>query len=431
VTVPVAKPDPEGQDGYATVRVDLAGLGAILADAADTRFTGGGARLLVADDSRRAVASYATVAGPGADVGSLPVWSALPSGTPWTTRMAVVTGFQEDGAAQVGGVETVEDLGWAVAIWRPEQIAYATLTEMRAQSIWVVGAALLAALIAGWIAGEAVTRPVLRIARQATLIGQRRWRDLALGTGRHDEIGDLARAMGQMAVDLETGETEIARQAKLRGDLSRFMSQELVDAIVRGDHPVSLGGQRSEISVMFADVVAFTPLAESRPAEEVVTILNELFSMLSEVVFRHHGTVDKFIGDCIMAVWGAPVVQADHAERAMAAGEDMLRFLETANQEWQSKYGVEIRLAIGINSGEAIVGNIGSDKRMEYTVVGDVVNVAARLEAVAKPNQILVAERTAELAGDGFELRSLGAQQLTGRKTATTVFELCMDGDDA
>ena len=276
-----------------------------------------------------------------------------------------------------------------------------------------------------------MTRPVLRIARQATLIGQRRWRELSLDTTRHDEIGDLSRTMGQMAKELETGEAEIAREAKLRGDLSRFMSQDLVDAIVRGEHSLTLGGQRREISVLFADVVAFTPLAESRPAEEVVALLNELFTMLSEVVFRHHGTVDKFIGDCIMAVWGAPVAQPDHARRALAAAEDMLRFLETANQVWSSKFGIELRLAIGVNSGEAIVGNIGSDKRMEYTVVGDVVNVAARLEAVAKPNQVLVAERTVELAGEGFALRSLGPQRLTGRKTATKVYELQLDVGDA
>ena len=100
-------------------------------------------------------------------------------------------------------------------------------------------------------------------------------------------------------------------------------------------------------------------------------------------MFRHGGTVDKFIGDCIMAVWGAPSAQDDHAARALAAAEDMMRFLETANEGWQEKYDVEIRLGIGVNSGEAIVGNVGSDKRMEYTVIGDVVNVAARLEAIA------------------------------------------------
>jgi class 3 adenylate cyclase len=134
--------------------------------------------------------------------------------------------------------------------------------------------------------------------------------------------------------------------------------------------------------------------------------------------------VDKFIGDCIMGVWGAPVATEDHAARALAAAEDMMRFLEVAGEQWHDKYGVEVRLAIGVNSGDAIVGNIGSDKRMEYTVVGDTVNVAARLETIAAPNQVLVGESTAERARDEFDLRLLGERKLTGRKAEIRVYEL-------
>jgi class 3 adenylate cyclase len=366
---------------------------------------------------------------PGADVASLSIWSSLPAGTPWTARVGVVRELSDGGQEIVGGVQSVPELGWAVALWRPRAIAYRTLGEMQRQTLLAVIGVVFVALAIGFGLGQAITRPVLRLARQARRIGQRRWGELEPARARGDEIGELDRAMADMARDLEQGEREVERQAKLRGDLGRFMSQELVEAIVRGDHPITLGGQRREITVLFADVVAFTPLAESKGAEVVVEILNELFSLLSEIVFKHGGTVDKFIGDCLMAVWGAPVSQEDHARRALAAAEDMLRFLETANPAWSARHGVEIRLAIGVNSGEAIVGNIGSDKRMEYTVVGDIVNVAARLEAIAKPNQILCTERTAELAGEGFTLRSLGAQQLTGRKGTTTVLELRLDDD--
>jgi class 3 adenylate cyclase len=272
-----------------------------------------------------------------------------------------------------------------------------------------------------------VTRPILHLVAQARLIGARRWREIALGDalrGRRDEIGELTTSLGRMAQDLEQGEADIAREAKLRGDLGRFMDKAVVDAIVRGEHPLALGGKRATVSVLFADVVGFTPLAESRDAERMVALLNELFSMLTEIVFRHGGTVDKFIGDCVMAVWGAPIAQEDHARRALAAAEDMMRFLETANEEWRERYDIEIRLGVGVNSGEAIVGNIGSDKRMEYTVIGDVVNVASRLEAIAAPNQVLVSEATRDLAGDAFPLRALGERNLTGRKTTTAVYTL-------
>lgn len=426
VVVPVARVSADGARGYVTVRADLSRLSSELETLAATRFADGAVSLLIADGARRAVAVHAVdgVAA-GSDVSRLPIWSTLPAGAPWSARVAVVSEFSD----RVGGVQSVEQLGWAVALWRPRAVAYRSLEEMQRQTLFAVIVVVIVALGIGLALGEAITRPVLGLARQAKRIGQRRWRELEPPAARRDEIGELDRAMTEMARDLEHGEQELERQAKLRGDLGRFMSQELVEAIVRGDHPLTLGGERREITVLFADVVAFTPLAESKGAEDVVKILNELFSLLSEIVFKHGGTVDKFIGDCLMAVWGAPVRQPDHARRALSAAEDMLRFLETANRAWSERHGIEIRLAIGINSGEAIVGNIGSDKRMEYTVVGDIVNVAARLEAIAKPNQILCTERTAELGGEGFTLRSLGAQQLTGRKGTTTVLELRMDDD--
>ncbi len=425
IVVPIPRDNPTRPAGYITAPIDLAPLNEQLEIIADTRFDGGSVSILISDNDRRAVASYGVAQAPaGTPVGELPVWRLVPDGTPWTTHVGVVGPHTNDGVAMVGGVESVAELGWGVAVWRPQAVAYATLDRMQRQSYIVGLAALLLALIVGLAAAKAVTTPVLQLVSQARLIGRRDWSKLRLDTKRKDELGQLFRSMKRMAVDLESGEAEIEHQAKLRGDLSRFMSRELVEQIVAGEHSLALGGKRADVSVVFADVVAFTPLAESRPAEEVVGLLNDLFSVLSEVVFRHEGTVDKFIGDCIMAVWGAPVAQSDHAERALAAVEDMMRFLETANDEWRDKYGVEIRIGIGVNSGEAIVGNIGSQKRMEYTVIGDVVNVAARLEAVAQPNQVLVTERTMELAGDDFEAELLGEQQLTGRSTATKVYQL-------
>jgi class 3 adenylate cyclase len=157
----------------------------------------------------------------------------------------------------------------------------------------------------------------------------------------------------------------------------------------------------------------------------VVALLNELFTILTEIVFRHGGTLDKFVGDCVMAMWGAPTPQDDHAARALAAAEDMMRWLEAGNASWEAKFGVKIELAIGIHSGEAIVGNVGSETRMEFTAIGDTVNVAARLEAIARPMQVLVTSEARAAAGpERFDLVDLGARALTGRAAPVHLWEL-------
>jgi adenylate cyclase len=409
----------KGPVGYVTVRADLAAVERVLENTVERRFSGP-VRVVLATDDRRVVAATGVPgAGPGEDVAGLPVWTVIH--TEQMEKSLARTGtFLDSGTPMVGTLQTIPLNGWVVALWRPESVAYEALDEMRRRGLLVAAVAALLAGIAGLLAARGLTAPILAIVGQARLIAQRRWREVSLGGDRSDEIGELERGLGEMARDLEKGEVE----AKLRGDLSRFMSKQLVDAIVKGEHPLALGGKRAAVSVVFADVVGFTPLAETRDAEQIVALLNELFSVLTEIVFRHGGTVDKFIGDAIMAVWGAPVAQEDHAARALGAAEDMMRFLETANEGWSEKYDVQIRLGVGVNSGEALVGNIGSDKRMEYTVIGDVVNVAARLEAIAQPNQVLVAEATRDLVGEAFALRKLGARRLTGRKTETGVYEL-------
>jgi adenylate cyclase len=413
-------PGKAGPPGYVTLRTDLGEIDKGVYNITKFRFIGP-VSLLLATPDRRVVSSVGV---PGVKAGesveSLPIWRILPIDAPIQKRFSVSGQFIEGDTPMVGTLQSIPETGWVVGLWRPQAVAYGALTEMRQRGLLVAAVAALLAVLVGLLAAGGVTAPILRIVGQARLIAQRRWREVSLTSARSDEIGELTRSLGEMARDLERGENE----AKLRGDLSRFVSKQLVDAIVKGEHPLSLGGKRAAVSVVFADVVGFTPLAEARQAEQIVALLNELFSVLTEIVFRHGGTVDKFIGDCIMAVFGAPVAQEDHAARALRAAEDMMRFLETANEEWREKYDVEIRLGIGVNSGEAIVGNIGSDKRMEYTVIGDVVNVAARLEAVAQPNQVLVAASTRDLVGEAFVLRKLGDRKLTGRKTETGVYAL-------
>jgi len=227
-----------------------------------------------------------------------------------------------------------------------------------------------------------------------------------------------------MADELVASDLEIKRRAEVQANLSRFLPSEVASAIATGSTPLQLGGERAEITVLFADVASFTTFAESAPPEKVVAFLNELFGVMTEVVFRHGGTVDKFIGDCVMALFGAPSASTDHAARALAAAEDMHRFVEAASPEWREKYGVQAQLAIGVASGSVLVGNLGSSTRMEYTAIGDVVNVAARLEGLARAGQTLLTRDTALRAGDAFDVASLGEHPLRGKKQSVEVMEV-------
>ena len=425
IVVPIAAGIPGAKRGYVAVGLHMNQLRKALADAVDRHVKDQEVNVVVADRALRAVACAGTrKCDMGEDVSDLAVWSLVKSASPEAANAVIAREVTVEGTPALGMEATIPGIGWSVAVWRPADVAFRATNDLRRRALIAAGVLLLLATIAGVLLSNVIVLPILRLVSVVKLVGQRRWREIKASTGRTDELGHLEGALDEMAKSLEEGEEEIARQTRLRGDLSRFLSKDLVDAIVRGEHDLALGGKRMPITVLFADVVAFTPLSESRPPEQVVAMLNELFSVLTEVVFRHGGMVDKFLGDCLMAVWGAPVPQADHADRALGAAEDMMHFLEVAAAEWRKKYDVEIRLGIGVSSGEAIVGNVGSSKRMEYTVIGDIVNVAARLEGIAAPNQVLVAEGTQALATDRFELQPVGEKTLPGRARAVRVFEL-------
>ena len=233
--------------------------------------------------------------------------------------------------------------------------------------------------------------------------------------------------MESMADTLVASEREVGRLARVEHDLSRFLPAEVAQAVAQGRASLALGGDRRRVTVLFADVVAFTAFAEKAAPEQVVAFLNELFTVLTEVVFRHGGMVDKFIGDCVMAVWGAGSAPLDdEAQRraALEAAEDMHRFVEVSAPEWRERYGIDVALGIGVHTGEALLGNLGSEARMEYTAIGDVVNVAARLESLARGTQTLVTAEVAAGMSGAFSFSPLGPHPIRGKREPVEIFEV-------
>jgi adenylate cyclase len=309
----------------------------------------------------------------------------------------------------------------AVHVETSPAAAFATLRRLRTVVIGSCVALALIALFVGLGIARRITRPLESLSRFAGALAERRF-DAPLPVATGDEIGALAEDLRDTAEALAASEERIREEEAIRTDLGRYLAADLVERVVRREQTMELGGRRADITVLFADVVAFTPLSRALPPEDVVGLLNELFTLLTEAVFRHGGTVDKLVGDAVMAVFGAPAEDPDHARSALRTAEAMMAIVETAGAGWQSRYGVRLQLAIGVHSGEAVVGNVGSERRMDYTAIGDVVNLAARLETIARPQQILVSAATAERVGEAFDLAPVG-ERAVGERTMT-LFEV-------
>ena len=328
-----------------------------------------------------------------------------------------------DSIPMVGTVVGTRTRPWGVIAQVPQRIAYASLITMRKIILYTTAIAIALALLVAFMVARQITRPIDELSNFAKDLAARRF-DKRLTVNTRDELAILGDVMSSAAADLQASEARIREEEAIRGDLGRYLPANLVEKVVKREQDMDLGGRRREVTVLFADVVGFTPMVDTMAADDIVPMLNELFTILTEIVFRHGGTVDKFIGDCVMAIWGAPTAQDDQASLAISAAEDMIRWLEAGNEGWEKKYGIKIEIAIGINAGDVVVGNIGSETRMQYTAIGDAVNVAAHLESIARPQQILLTQAVKDAAGPGFEYRSLGSRQLAGRHEPVTLFEV-------
>jgi adenylate cyclase len=229
-----------------------------------------------------------------------------------------------------------------------------------------------------------------------------------------------------VAVERARMNQKIQAEEKKRERLGRFLSPQVTSRILATSD--SMGGdlaapEEKQVSILFADIVGFTSMSEKMTASEVALLLNDYLSRMTDVIFRYEGTLDKYIGDAIMAVFGAPLDMPDHASRAIKAALEMQERLVEFNSD--RKTGPQLRIRIGINSGRAVAGEIGSVNKKEYTVLGDTVNIASRLESsVAKPGMLVVGENTHAMVTGQFECKSLGSFTLKGKEKEVNVYEV-------
>jgi adenylate cyclase len=214
------------------------------------------------------------------------------------------------------------------------------------------------------------------------------------------------------------------REALVLANFQRYFAPDLARQIAATEGEIRLGGDRREVVVLFSDIRGFTPLAEQMSPDEIAALLTEYFSAMVEIVFAHGGTLDKFIGDAVMALWGAPVGKPDDAQQATRAAIAMQHRLDELNAEWQRRGRRTIAIGIGLNAGDVFAGNIGSDRRLEYTVLGDAVNIASRLCSQAGPREILLSEALHRRLAAPPPVRELAPLPLKGKSQAVRVYSV-------
>jgi adenylate cyclase len=210
-----------------------------------------------------------------------------------------------------------------------------------------------------------------------------------------------------------------------------YVPPAVVEDLVSDAGALRLGGEKRELTVLFSDIRGFTTLSEGLQPEELVKLMNEYFTVMTDLVFAHRGSLDKYIGDAIMAVYGAPVVESDHPALACRSALDMMRALEELQQKWQAAGLPKIGIGVGINTGQVVVGNMGSKTRFNYTVVGDHVNLSSRIEGLNKTygTSILISEYTYERVKDEFRnVREVDSVKVRGREQPVRLYELFLEG---
>ena len=276
--------------------------------------------------------------------------------------------------------------------------------------------ALLISGVAGVIVARGVTRPVIELSQGVQRINKGDY-GVRVSVKTRDELGDLASAFNGMAVGLQ-------ERDKVRDLLGKSVSPEVARELMRSE--IELGGEIRNVTILFSDLRGFTAHSETQSPEDLVKELNAYFTEVTGAVEAAGGIVDKYIGDAVMAVFGAPVELSDHADRAVQAAMEILRAEKSLNRQRREVGLSPLRTGIGISTGDVVAGNVGSTSRYNYTVIGNEVNLASRLESLTKElrfdARIICSNSTRVALVNDYQLRDLGETEIRGKKGAIRIW---------
>jgi adenylate cyclase len=230
--------------------------------------------------------------------------------------------------------------------------------------------------------------------------------------------------IGGVAIENSKFSERIRKEALVRSNFERYFAPSLAARIASAPDAVRLGGDKRAIAILFSDIRGFTALSETMNPDDMASLLSEYFTEMVDCVFRHGGTLDKFMGDAVMAQWGAPIAGADDADRAMTAALDMMRGLDELNRKWRAAGKPTLQIGIGLNYGEAFAGNIGSERRLEFTVIGDAVNTASRLCSAADGGEILLTDDLRRALRHPPRMKERAQIELKGKSQMVAVYSV-------
>jgi adenylate cyclase len=290
------------------------------------------------------------------------------------------------------------------------------LSRARMQTLLISAAMVLLAVAGAASLAAVLARPIQRLVDGTRAIATGNF-DVSLPVPSRDEIGLLTESFNQMARSLR--EKDMIKRA-----FSRYVAREVVNEILKDPESLVLKEERRDVTVLFCEIRGFTHLAEQLSPAEVVRLLNDFYGQMIDATFKHDGTLNEFFGDGVMAFFGAPIPNRDHALHAVRTALAMRAGIRQLSQERVREGRMPITLGVGVHAGEVVAGTVGTEDRMKYAVVGDNVNLAARLLSSTSPDQILISQATYERVKDSVDARSLGMLQLKGKQSQVEVFEV-------
>jgi adenylate cyclase len=292
----------------------------------------------------------------------------------------------------------------------------AALARARNNAILISVTMVLLGIAGAFTLGSVLSRPISQLMEGTRAISEGNFA-ITLHVPSRDEIGALTQSFNDMAASLR--EKDAIKRA-----FTRYVAREVVTEILKDPDKIVLSGERREVTVLFCDVRGFTSISERLAPEEVVSLLNAFYTLMIDTTFKHDGTLDKFLGDGVMSVFGAPIYHPDHTLRALRTALAMQAGIRELSVRRVAEGKPPLRIGIGVNAGSAVAGSVGTEERMEYTVIGDSVNLASRLESYAKAGQILIADHTYEIMRDAIEARPLGRLKIRGKEEDLEVYEV-------